>query len=57
MEFATTALFAMAGLTFSIAIALLVEELVVGRMFRLLFARVPAPITKVDRKGDNYVAD
>ena len=54
MEYVLTAVSAAAGLTFSVAIALLVEELVVGRMFRLLFARTPESIT--DLKGESHVA-
>ena len=44
METAMTAMFAVAGLMFSVAIALLAEELVFGAMFRLIFAlpRKPA---------------
>lgn len=57
MEYAMTAFLAAAGLTFSVAIGLLVEELVVGGMFRLLFARPHAPIPKAGRKGGSYVAD
>jgi hypothetical protein len=51
MQNAMTALCAVAGLTCSIAIALLVEELVVGGMFRLLFARAHAHNTE-PRQGD-----
>ena len=57
MENAMAAVFAVAGLTFSVAIALLVEELVVGGMFRLLFARAHAHNTELRRKEGNYVAD
>lgn len=57
MENAMTALFAVAGLTFSLAISLLVEELFVGGMFRLLFARAHAHNTELRRKEGNHVAD
>lgn len=57
MQSAITAVFAVAGLTFSVAIALLVEELVVGGMFRLLFARAHAHNTELRRKERNYAAD
>ena len=48
METAMTALFAMAGLAFSVAIALLVEELVFGAMFRLVF---PLPRGTADQRS------
>jgi hypothetical protein len=53
METAMTALFAVAGLMFSVAIALLVEELVFGAVFRLVFA-LPrkAELQKVDGEGE-----
>ena len=46
METALTALFAVAGLTFSVALALLVEELVFGAMFRLVFALPRKPASR-----------
>ena len=54
MENAMMALFAVAGVTFSVAIAFLVEELVVGGMFHLMFAR--AQIAEQRRKEEKYVA-
>lgn len=39
MQLAITAMAVMAGMVFSLAIALLVEELIFGKVFRLLFAR------------------
>ena len=57
MENAITALFAVAAVTFSVAIALLVEELVVGGMFQLLFARAHAHRAEQRRREENYVAD
>jgi hypothetical protein len=39
MQMAMTALAVTAGLIFSLAVALLVEELVFGQIFRLFFAR------------------
>ncbi|HLK34635.1 MAG TPA: hypothetical protein VKT29_16185 [Terriglobales bacterium] len=54
MESAMTALVAVAGLTFSVAIGLLVEELVFGTMFRLVFAQARKPATRTVRhKGEN----
>jgi hypothetical protein len=38
MQLAITALAVMAGLLFSIAVAVLVEELIFGEVFRLFFA-------------------
>jgi hypothetical protein len=57
MENAMMALFAVAGVTFSVAIAFLVEELVVGGMFHLMFARAHAQIAEQRRKEEDYVAD
>ncbi len=56
MERAMMALIAVAGVTFSVAIALLVEELVMGGMFRLMFARAQAQIAEQRGKGEEYVA-
>jgi hypothetical protein len=39
MQLAITAIAVIAGMVFSLAVALLVEELIFGRVFRLLFAR------------------
>lgn len=39
MQLAITAIAVMAGMVFSLAIALLVEEFVFGEVFRLFFAR------------------
>jgi hypothetical protein len=38
MQFFITAMAVIAGMVFSFAIALLVEELIFGRVFRLIFA-------------------
>ena len=57
MENAMMAVFAVAGVTFSLAIAFLVEELVVGGMFRLMFARAHAQVAEQRRKEESYVAD
>ncbi|HEV2115250.1 MAG TPA: hypothetical protein VGR48_04435 [Terriglobales bacterium] len=57
MENAMMAAFAVAGVTFSVAIALLVEEVVVGGMFRLMFARAQAQRSEQRRKEAGYVAD
>jgi len=39
MQLAMTALTAIAGMVFSLAIALLMEELIFGKVFGLIFAR------------------
>ena len=57
MEQAMMALIAVAGVTFSVAIALLVEELVMGGMFRLMFVRAHAHRSEQRRKEEEYVAD
>ncbi|HEY6939459.1 MAG TPA: hypothetical protein VI424_20015 [Terriglobales bacterium] len=57
MENAMMAVFAVAGVGFSVAIALLVEEVVVGGMFRLMFARAYAQRSKQRRREEGYVAD
>jgi|KBSSwiS6_1023812.scaffolds.fasta_scaffold08263_3 hypothetical protein len=44
MQLVITAIAAIAGLVFSIAIALLVEELIFGRVFRLFFTPQPQPV-------------
>ena len=51
------ALFAVAGVGFSVVIALLVEEVVVGGMFRLMFARAHAQRSEQRRREEGYVAD
>jgi hypothetical protein len=57
MENTMMAVFAVAGVGFSVAIALLVEEVVVGGMFRLMFARAQAQRSEQRRKEKEYVAD
>jgi len=57
MENVMMAVFAVAGVGFSVAIALLVEEVVVGGMFRLMFARVHAQRSEQRRREEEYVAD
>ena len=39
MELAITAIAIIAGMAFSLAVALLVEELIFGKVFRLIFGR------------------
>lgn len=51
------AVFAVAGVGFSVAIAFLVEEAVVGGMFRLMFARAHAQSSEQRRREEGYVAD
>jgi hypothetical protein len=57
MENAMMAVFAVAGVGFSVAIAMLVEEVVVGGMFRLMFARAHAQRSEQRRREEEYVAD
>ena len=42
MQMAITFMAAVAGMIFSLAVALLAEELIFGQVFRLFFARGPA---------------
>lgn len=44
MQLAITAISVIGGLAFSIAVALVVEELIFGQVFRLLFARQAVPV-------------
>ena len=44
MQLVITALAVIAGLVFSLAIALLVEELIFAKVFRLLFAPQAVPV-------------
>lgn len=44
MQFAITAMAVIAGMVFSLAIALLVEELIFGKVFRLFFAPQAVPV-------------
>ncbi|HJS97551.1 MAG TPA: hypothetical protein VJ756_00570 [Terriglobales bacterium] len=57
MENAMMVVFAVAGVGFSVVIALLVEEVVVGGMFRLMFARAHAQRSEQRRREKEYVAD
>jgi hypothetical protein len=57
MENAMMAVFAVAGVGFSVTIALLVEEVVVGGVFRLMFARAHAQRSEQRRREEEYVAD
>jgi hypothetical protein len=51
MQFLMTAIAVVAGLAFSIAISLLVEELIFGKVFRLFFAqRAVAPVKASARR-------
>jgi hypothetical protein len=51
MENAMMVVFAVAGVGFSVVIALLVEEVVVGGMFRLMFARPRAEV-RTEAEGE-----
>ena len=44
MQLAITAIAVIGGLLFSLAIALLTEELIFGQVFRLFFSRQAVPI-------------
>jgi hypothetical protein len=44
MQFAITAMAVIAGMVFSLAIALLVEELIFGKVFRVFFVRQTVPV-------------
>jgi hypothetical protein len=44
MQLAITAITVIAGMTFSLAVALAVEELIFGKVFRLVFARQAARV-------------
>ncbi|HVO80278.1 MAG TPA: hypothetical protein VMT28_06085 [Terriglobales bacterium] len=50
MQLAITAMAVVAGLVFSLAIALLVEELIFGKVFRLLSARRAVPVKSEPRR-------
>jgi ABC-type enterobactin transport system permease subunit len=49
MQMAITFMAVVAGLVFSVAVALLAEELIFGQVFRLFFARQAIPV-KPDQK-------
>ena len=44
MQLVMTAIAAIAGMVFSLAIAILVEELIFGKVFRLFFVRQAVPV-------------
>jgi hypothetical protein len=44
MQMAITFMAVVAGLVFSVAVALLAEELIFGQVFRLFFARQAVPV-------------
>jgi hypothetical protein len=50
MQMAITFLAVVAGLVFSLAVALLAEELIFGQVFRLFFARPAAPVRSGQRR-------
>ena len=49
MEFVFTAIAVIGGMTFSLAVALLVEELIFGKVLGALFAHRPQPKAAVQR--------
>jgi hypothetical protein len=50
MQLAITAIAVIVGLTFSVAVALLAEELIFGQVFRLFFARQPVTAKEVQKR-------
>jgi hypothetical protein len=57
METMLEGLVVLGGLTFSLATALLIEELIFGRIFRVVFARRAEEFTTKDTKvheGNSY---
>lgn len=50
MQFVITAIAVIAGLVFSLAISLLVEELIFGKVFRLFFAQPAVARVKTGQK-------
>ena len=51
MEFVMTAISVIAGLAFSFAIAILAEELIFGKVLRVLFAQPAAiPVSRVQKR-------
>ena len=50
MQFAITATVVIAGLVFSFAVALLVEEFIFGEVFRLFFARQAVRVKSGQRR-------
>jgi hypothetical protein len=51
METMLEGLVVLGGLTFSLATALLIEELIFGRIFRVVFAHRAEALTTKDTKG------
>ncbi len=51
MQMAITFMAVMAGMIFSLAVALLAEELIFGQVFRLLFARQRAAVEAEQKRG------
>ena len=54
MQMAVTFLAVIGGLIFSVAVALLAEELIFGQVFRLFFRQqaVPVPIATTTKAGE-----
>lgn len=52
MQMAITFLAVVGGLIFSIAIALLAEELIFGQVFRIFFARQAVPVAIAVKMGN-----
>lgn len=49
MQLAITAIAVIAGMVFSLAVALLVEEFIFGEVFRLFFAARAVPVREVHK--------
>jgi hypothetical protein len=50
MQMAITFLAVVAGMVFSLAIALLAEELIFGQVFRIFFARQAVPVKSEQKR-------
>jgi hypothetical protein len=50
MQMAITFMAVVAGLTFSVAVAVLAEELIFGKVFRLFFVPQTAPVKAVQKR-------
>jgi hypothetical protein len=54
MELAITAITVTAGMVFSLAVALLVEELIFGKVFRVLFAQQAVAVRSGQKRSQPY---
>jgi hypothetical protein len=51
MQLVITAIAVIGGLMFSLAVALLAEELIFGQVFRIFFARYAVPVAASDKEA------